>query len=177
MRKLSLAVAAFALGATAALAEQQFYHTTEGTPLDLDLAKEEGRDTEAVKEFLDTGVNLYVEDPEVLPEGEDLYLTMCSGCHGHYGEGKIGPGLNDAYMSYRSNETDVGLFATIFGGASGQMGPNYSTLTLDEILKVMAWVRHLYVEDPADAVWLTPEQREEFTPFDPDADGGGDSEE
>ncbi|QIB35760.1 cytochrome c(L), periplasmic [Ancylobacter pratisalsi] len=144
-------------------------HTVTGQPLDLSEAPEEGRDTEAVKTFLQTGVNIYVEDPICLPKAHELYLSMCSGCHGHYAEGKIGPGLNDSYWTYPKNETDQGLFETVFGGAQGQMGPMYGALNLNEMLLVMAWVRHLYKEDPKGAVWLTPEQRSTFRPFDENA--------
>ena len=84
----------------------------------------EGRDTEAVKRFLETGVNAYNEVKACLPKGEEIYLTSCSGCHGHLGEGKVGPGLNDAYWTYPKNKTDKGLFETIFGGAQGMMGPH-----------------------------------------------------
>ncbi len=66
-----------------------------------------------------------------LPKGEEVYLTSCSGCHGHVGEGKVGPGLNDAYWTYPKNKTDKGLFETIFGGAQGMMGP-HNDLQLDE---------------------------------------------
>ena len=162
-----LALLALALVPAVAMAAPQFYNTIDGTPLNFDDAMEEGRDTEAVKHFLDTGENLYNEDPAIMAEAEDLYAGMCSGCHGHYAEGKIGPGLNDSYWTYPSNDTDVGLFSTLFGGASGQMGPMTGSLTMDELLMTMAWVRHLYTGDPKDAVWLTPEQRKNFVPFKP----------
>lgn len=158
-------VAASVLAAAAVAETPRFTHVTEGTPLDLSLAPEEGRDTQAVQHFLATGVNLYNENPAFLPAAEEIYLGMCSGCHGHHAEGKIGPGLNDTYWSYPSNRRDVGLFNTIFGGARGQMGPMYGALTLDEMLLSMAWVRHLYTGEARTAVWLTPEQRERFTPY------------
>jgi cytochrome c-L len=164
---VALALLSAAAAPMAASAGPQFYNTVDGTPLNFDDAMEEGRDTEAVKHFLDTGENIYDEDAAVLPEGEELFAGMCSGCHGHYAEGKIGPGLNDSYWTYPVNETDVGLFSTLFGGATGQMGPMTGSLTMDEMLKTMAWVRHLYTGDPKDAAWLTPEQRKKFTPFHP----------
>lgn len=165
MKYLYLAAIILVTGVVHADAQPRLFNTVDGSPLDLENAREEGRDTEAVKEFMETGVNIYNEDPEVLEQGEELFLTMCSGCHGHYGEGKVGPGINQEYWTYPRNETDEGLFSTIFAGARGQMGPMWSALTLDEMLLTMAWVRHLYTEDAENAVWLTPEQREEFTPF------------
>lgn len=146
-----------------------FRHTITGEDLKvLEKAPEEGRDTEAVKHFLESGENRYVEVPGCFPEGEEAYLVACSGCHGHHGEGKLGPGLGDAYWTYPKNKTDKGLFETIFGGAQGMMGPHGGHLTLDETLKLMAWIRHLYSGDPADAAWLNDEQKTNFTPFDPE---------
>ncbi|MDQ0511534.1 cytochrome c(L), periplasmic [Ancylobacter amanitiformis] len=156
-------IGSLALGARAAI---MLTNTITGQPLDLAEAPEEGRDTEAVKTFLQTGVNIYNEKPVCLPKAHELFLSMCSGCHGHYGEGKIGPGLNDAYWTYPKNETDQGLFETIFGGANGQMGPMYGALNMNEMLLVMSWIRHLYKDDPKGAVWLTSEQRSTFKPFD-----------
>ncbi|MBS9476370.1 cytochrome c(L), periplasmic [Ancylobacter radicis] len=144
-------------------------NTVTGAPLDLSEAPEEGRDTEAVKTFLATGTNIYNEKAVCLPKAHELFLSMCSGCHGHYAEGKIGPGLNDSYWTYPKNETDQGLFETIFGGAQGQMGPMYGALNMNEMLLVMAWIRHVYKEDPQGAVWLTPEQRSKFKPFNENA--------
>ncbi|ORE95184.1 cytochrome c(L), periplasmic [Aurantimonas sp. 22II-16-19i] len=169
MHKLKTLSAAVLVGMTtmSAFAAVQLYHTVEGTALDLSFASEEGRDTEAVKHFLATGEVIYTADASILKDGESLYLTACSGCHGHNGEGKIGPGLNDDYWTYAKNSTDKGLFETIYGGAQGMMGPQYGNLTLDEMLKVIAWVRHLYTGDPANAEWLTPEQRANFKPYDP----------
>ncbi|MER0240016.1 cytochrome c(L), periplasmic [Fulvimarina sp. MAC8] len=173
IKRVALFAAALGLSTASPFAAIQLYHTTEGTALDLSYASDEGRDTEAVKHFLETGENIYTGDESSFEEGESLYLTACSGCHGHYAEGKLGPGLNDDYWTYPKNETDKGLFETIYGGAQGMMGPQYNNLTLDEILHVVAWIRHLYNGDPAKAKWLTPEQREEFTPFDPKADKSG----
>lgn len=176
MKPIVLAgIVATGLSVTAVLAQPQFYNAVDGSPLDFDLAMEEGRDTEAVKEFLETGVNIYNEDPEHLPQGEDLYNTMCSGCHGHYAEGKIGPGLNDTFWTYQQGLTDAGFFSILYGGASGQMGPMWGSLTLDEMLLVMAWTRHLFTGDASDATWLTEEQRANFTPFEPK--GRGEAEE
>jgi len=161
---VAVTIGACAWGAHAAL---MFTNTVTGEPLDLNEAPEEGRDTEAVKKFLETGVNPYNENRICLAKGQELFLSMCSGCHGHYAEGKIGPGLNDSYWTYPKNATDQGLFETIFGGAQGQMGPMYGALNLNEMLLVMSWIRHLYKDDPKDASWYTEEQRKSFTPFDP----------
>jgi cytochrome c-L len=159
-------VGTLAWGAHAAI---MLTNTVTGAPLELSEAPEEGRDTEAVKTFLATGTNIYNEKAVCLPKAHELFLSMCSGCHGHYAEGKIGPGLNDSYWTYPKNETDQGLFETIFGGAQGQMGPMYGALNMNEMLLVMAWVRHVYKGDPQSATWLTAEQRSTFKPFNENA--------
>jgi cytochrome c-L len=139
--------------------------TVTGEPLDLSLAQPEGRDTPAVKQFLQTGKNPYLEDRSCLGKGETLFLTACSGCHGQVGEGKIGPGLNDNYWTYPKNETDQGIFETVFGGARAQMGPHYGDLNLDEMLLVEAWVRHLYTGPVEDAPWLNAAQKKSYKPY------------
>ncbi|MGE0022609.1 MAG: cytochrome c(L), periplasmic [Hyphomicrobium sp.] len=161
------ASALFVVGAFAgsSVSADEFRNTITGEDLKvLETANPEGRDTEAVKTFLESGINLYNEVKSCLPKGEEIYLTSCSGCHGHVGEGKVGPGLNDSYWTYPKNTTDKGLFETIYGGAQGMMGP-HNDLQLDEILKAMAWIRHLYTGDPKDAEWLTEEQRKSFAPY------------
>lgn len=176
--KFALAAALTIMTAGAAFAQQQLYNMVDGSPLNFDDAMEEGRDTEAVKHFMQTGENLYneSEDPEVMKEAEDLYLAMCSGCHGHYAEGKIGPGLNDNYWTYAGNNTDTGLFSSLYGGLTGQMGPMWGALTLDEMLMTMAWVRHVYTGEATTATWLNEEQRARFTPFVGKTSGSGDGQ-
>lgn len=171
-----LAAVAAVLGGSVAWAET-FRNTITGEDLRVpETANPEGRDTEAVKHFLESGVNLYTEVKACLPKGEEVYLTSCSGCHGHVGEGKVGPGLADSYWTYPKNKTDKGLFETIYGGAQGMMGP-HSDLTLDEMLKLMAWIRHIYVGDAADADWLTEEQKKNFKPYKPEEHASADGSE
>lgn len=161
-----LAFCALVTNGQSTSAQQVFYNTVTGEELDIDgRAPKEGRDTPAVKSFMSTGVNPYTEVLGCLPKGEEVFLESCSGCHGHLAEGKVGPGLNDSYWTYPKNTTDKGLFETIFGGASGMMGPHGQDLELDNTLKLMAWIRHVQTGDVSDADWLTPEQKKNFKPF------------
>jgi len=89
-----------------------------------------------------TGENPYKGDAEAVKKGYTIFSTACSGCHGHLAEGKLGPALADAYWTYPKNETDKGIFETIYGGAAGMMGPQQGRLSVDEILHVIAWIRH-----------------------------------
>ncbi|MFH0352492.1 MAG: cytochrome c(L), periplasmic, partial [Chromatiales bacterium] len=93
-----------------------------------------------------------------------LYLSACSGCHGHNAEGKLGPGLADDYWTYPKNATDKGLFETLYDGAQGMMGPQRGNLSIDEMLLIMSWMRSVYQGDPEKAEWLTPEERNDFKP-------------
>lgn len=167
---MGLFVAAFSAFSAAASAQQTFQHTITGETLDvLGQAPAEGRDTPAVKKFLETGINPYNQVVGCMPKGEEAYLVACSGCHGHVAEGKLGPGLADAYWTYPKNLTDKGLFETIFGGAQGMMGPHGQHLELDEVLKLMAWIRNLNTGTAEEAEWLTDEQKKNFKPFDVEA--------
>jgi cytochrome c-L len=140
-------------------------HTVTGEPLNLSKALSKERDTEGVKEFLKTGVNPYIGDPAHLAKGRELYSGNCSGCHGQTGQGGMGPSLNDGGWVYPKNGTDEGLFATIFGGARAPMTPKSGSLTLDEMLHVMAWVRNIYTGPVANVSWLTEEQKKHYVPY------------
>jgi cytochrome c-L len=157
-------VAASAAVPLVAFALEPFRNTVTGDIMDINTAPKEGRDTEGVKRFLETGIDPYIEVEACLLKGEQSYLSSCSGCHGHVGEGKVGPGLNDSYWTYEKNKTDKGIFETIFGGARSMMGP-HNDLPIDETLQIIAWIRHIYTGQADDAVWLTPEQKKAFTPY------------
>lgn len=109
----------------------------------LDLAPMEGETfTPEAKHFMATGENPYKGNDAEIKKGYTIFSTACSGCHGHLAEGKLGPALADDYWTYPKNETDKGIFETIYGGAAGMMGPQQGRMTVDEILHVIAWIRH-----------------------------------
>lgn len=176
-RKLLLGASIAFIPLVAVALDEPFRNTVTGDVLDITQTPKEGRDTEAVKKFLETGHNPYNGEEACFPRGEYIYLSSCSGCHGHLAEGKVGPGLNDDYWTYPKNKTDKGIFETIFGGAQGMMGP-HNDLQLNEILLVMAWIRHLYTGTVDGADWLTKEQMATFKPYAQPAGGehGGTAE-
>ncbi len=151
-RCLGLMLATLGL-ASGAHAEITFRHAVTGETLSFEYGKA-GGDTEAFKKFKETGKNPYNGDAAIVEKGHSLYLTACSGCHGHEAEGKLGPGLADDYWTYPRALTDVGLFEILWGGAQGMMGPQNTNLNADEMLQIMAWLRSLYTGDPAKAEWL-----------------------
>lgn len=125
----------------AAAQTPRFYNLIEGTPLDFSGLKE--TETAAVKSFKTDGKNPYNGNAEAITKGESLFSTACSGCHGHHAEGKLGPGLNDSYWTYKQAATDPGLFSAIYGGLSGSMGPLRNRITQDDMLHIMAWLRSI----------------------------------
>ncbi|MGZ8246230.1 cytochrome c(L), periplasmic [Methylomagnum sp.] len=149
---LALALGA-ALAAPLAQAEITFRHAVTGETLSFEYGKP-GGDTDAFKKFKETGKNPYNGDHAAIEKGHSLYLTGCSGCHGHEAEGKLGPGRADDYWTYPRALTDVGLFEIFWGGAQGMMGPQSTNMNAAEMLHVMAWLRSLYKGDPAKAEWL-----------------------
>ena len=118
-----------------------FRDTVSGNPLDFTGLEE--KETPEVVSFKATGVNPYDKDAEAIKRGGVIFSTACAGCHGHLAEGKLGPSLADDYWTYPKNETDKGIFETVFGGANGMMGPQRGLLTQDEILHVISWLRAL----------------------------------
>lgn len=141
-----------------AKADITFSHIIEGTPLDLSVAKSadasKSIEADAFDRFKQSGSNPYNCNSRAVEAGYSLFLSACSGCHGHEAEGKLGPGLADDYWTYPQNATDKGLFETLFGGAQGMMGPQYVNLSNDEMLQIMAWLRSVYQGKPKKAKWL-----------------------
>lgn len=134
-------------------ADIALHNAITGEALDLSFAKK-GGNTEQFKQFMQTGKNPYNGNKEAVEKGKSLYMTGCSGCHGHEAEGKLGPGLADDYWTYPLNETDKGLFELLFGGANGMMGPQYVNFSNDDLLHIMAFIRDIYTGDPKKAKWL-----------------------
>jgi cytochrome c-L len=147
------AFATLALSSSIAQADITLNHAITGEVLDMSVAKS-GGNTEAFKQFMQKGKNPYNGDKEAVEKGKSLYMTGCSGCHGHEAEGKLGPGLADDYWTYPANATDKGLFELLFGGANGMMGPQYVNFSTDEMLHIMAFLRDIYKGDPKKAKWL-----------------------
>lgn len=150
---ITLSTIGLALVTGLAEAEITFRNAITGQPLDMSFAKK-GGDTPAFKQFVEDGRNPYNGDKEAIQKGHDLFMTACSGCHGHNAEGKLGPGLADDYWTYPANATDQGLFEVLFGGANGMMGPQYVNLNTDEMLLIMSWIRDIYTGDLQKAKWL-----------------------
>lgn len=133
----------------AATAAISFVKTQDGTALEV---KPELFDTAVAKEFLATGKNPYVGNEEAIGQGKKLFnLYSCTQCHGGDAQGQTGPSLHGPDYHYAKNATNKGMFETIWNGTNGGMGAKgkglmdptdpSNGLTVDEVLKIVAWVR------------------------------------
>ncbi len=113
-------------------------------------------DTPAVKEFKENGHNLYHKDPKAIAEGFKLArASACTHCHGESLGGLIGPSLTNGNWRYVKNGTDKGMFETLYFGTGAGMAAwgKSGSLTEDEILKIIAFVRSKYRGDPKNITW------------------------
>jgi cytochrome c-L len=113
-------------------------------------------DTPAVHQFKETGKNPYYKDPQAIAEGFKLArASSCTHCHGEGLGGLIGPSLTNGNWRYVKNGTDMGMFETLYFGTGAGMAAwgKLGSLTEDEILKVIAFVRSKYRGDPKNTTW------------------------
>ncbi len=82
----------------------------------------------------------YIGDADSIATGHELYLTVCSGCHGVTGEGGRGPNLITGRNIRRSSDEE--LFAGIKNGVPGSDMPP-SPLPDEQIWRLAAFVRNL----------------------------------
>jgi len=128
-----------------------FVATQDGAPFQIDPAL---FTTPEAKEFLATGKNPYVGNPDAIAKGKKTFqLYSCTQCHGPSAQGQVGPGLIGTDYRYPKDTTNKGMFETIWHGTNGGMGakgkglmdPTDPTngLTVDETLQIIAWIRSL----------------------------------
>ncbi len=113
-------------------------------------------DTPAVKQFKETGKNPYNKDSGAIAAGFKLARAVaCTHCHGESLGGLIGPNLISGNWRHFRNGTDKGMFQTLYFGTSAGMAAwgKLGSLTDDDILKIMAFVRSKYKGDPKDITW------------------------
>jgi len=99
-------------------------------------------------------LNKYTGKPDAIKEGRALYLKYgCSGCHGVGGGGGMGPPLSDDVWKFGSS--DEVLYKLIKGQIPNATMPKVlgEQMTDDEIWKVIAFVRSVYVGDKSKINW------------------------
>jgi cytochrome c-L len=121
----------------------EFKHPLDGSPIVFALKPGE-METPALKEFKATGRNAYRGDPAAITQGRELYETWCQACHNSDGSGRLGPPLIGKDHIYDQTNTDAGMFAIIFAGATGAMQPfSLRDVTQDQMLKMVAYIRSI----------------------------------
>lgn len=109
-------------------------------------------DTEQAKQFVRTGKNPYIGNAEAIKQGQKLYhLYSCGQCHGHQAQGQTAKGLTGPNYNHSKSANDKGMFEIIHAGTNGGMSPKgqglmdpsdpSNGLSVDEALKVIAWIR------------------------------------
>jgi cytochrome c-L len=145
-RRAAILVVAFVLpgvtwSQTADLSD--FKSPFSGAPMTFPLAPGEV-ETPVVKKFKATGVNDYRGNAAAIADGKRLYEENCIVCHGDDGKGRMGPTLVGDNLVYKQAKSDPGMFAIIYGGASGAMQSFARRgMIQDDMLKIIAYVRTL----------------------------------
>lgn len=87
-----------------------------------------------------TPAERYIGDPAAIVKGQELYLTVCSGCHGAGAEGGRGPNLITGRNIRRASDEE--LFGSIKNGIPGSDMPP-SPLPDEQVWQIAAFVRNL----------------------------------
>lgn len=136
-------LAAGAVIDVAAADKPVFKHPVDGAPIETPLKAGE-TETPALKQFKETGSNVYRSNAAAVQSGKALYEQWCQTCHNSDASGRMGPPLIGGQYIYPQNATDAGMFATIYAGASGAMQPfSKRDLPQDDMLKIIAYIRSL----------------------------------
>ena len=93
----------------------------------------------------ETDIEVPTNDMDVVMKGKGKYAQRCAFCHGGDGHGGKGPCLSCGKFHYVGN-TNAEIYATIAGGLpnrslGGTMGAFGTTMTADEILSVVTFLR------------------------------------
>jgi cytochrome c-L len=140
---IPVALAATAHVGVVAADKPVFKHPIDGAPIEVPLKPGEA-ETPAVKEFKQTGTNVYRDNAAAVQGGKALYEQWCQTCHNADASGKMGPPLVGGQYIYPQTATDVGMFSIIYAGASGAMQPfSKRDVTQDDMLKIIAYIRSL----------------------------------
>lgn len=107
-----------------------------------------GQSPNAVKKL-----NPYTGNAQAIQEGRTLYLQRgCSGCHGVLGGGGMAMPLMDDVWKFGSS--DEVLFKLIKGEiAESTMPKVFGDLEPDQVWKIIAYIRSLYIGDPSRVDW------------------------
>ena len=139
----ALCIATIAVSLARAGNTADFKSPLDDSPIKFELQPGEV-ETPAIKKFKETGDNDYRGNAEAIADGKKLYESNCVVCHGADATGKMGPTLVGKDVVYKQVLTDPGMFAVIYGGASGAMQSFHRRgMKQDDMLKIISYVRTL----------------------------------
>jgi mxaJ protein len=101
----------------------------------------------------DTKKNPFTDKEDGIAAGKKLYIQVgCQGCHGGGGGGGMAASLIDDNWKFGSD--DETLFKLIKGQIPEQTMPTvYNTLPDEQVWQILAFIRTLYIGDPAKRNW------------------------
>jgi mxaJ protein len=101
----------------------------------------------------DTKKNPFTDKEDGIAAGKKLYIQVgCQGCHGGGGGGGMAASLIDDNWKFGSD--DETLFKLIKGQIPEQTMPTvYNTLPDEQVWQILAFIRTLYIGDPAKKNW------------------------
>jgi mono/diheme cytochrome c family protein len=101
----------------------------------------------------DAKKNPFTDKEDGIAAGKKLYIQVgCQGCHGGGGGGGMAASLIDDNWKFGSD--DETLFKLIKGQIPEQTMPTvYNTLPDEQVWQILAFIRTLYIGDPAKKNW------------------------
>jgi cytochrome c oxidase cbb3-type subunit III len=134
------------------------YHVTKTSPLQAEEYKISLKKAEAeVAAYMATAANSVDEnsvkplsDPSELAAGKDIFISVCSACHGREGQGGVGPNLTDDYWLAGGSVKDI--FKTIkYGRPDKGMKSWKDDYSPMQIAQLTSFIRTLKGSKPAGA--------------------------
>lgn len=87
--------------------------------------------------------NPFATDPAAVPAGMAIYNTACAACHGAGGIGGSGLALNSGALKHGDGDTEI--FKVIQGGVDGSEMPGFSSLSDENIWRLVSTIKSLAV--------------------------------
>lgn len=132
------------------------YHVIKSSPLQAEEYTNSIKQAEAeIAEFMKTSANnvdestvKFLDKPEDLSIGKDLFISNCAACHGKLGEGSVGPNLTDDYWLHNGSIQDI--FKTIkYGWPDKGMKSWKEDLSPMQIAQITSFIKTLRGTNPA----------------------------
>jgi PQQ-dependent dehydrogenase (methanol/ethanol family) len=89
----------------------------------------------------DAVTNPFAGKPAAVAAGKVLYEQTCQSCHGGEARGDRGPALANGNFKHGGEDTDI--FQTVRTGVPGTQMPAFSTLSTDNIWRIITYLRSL----------------------------------